>query len=253
MRKLVAPGGRHHGLAVPVGQALDARVGLHQEARAGVEVVDRKRHLLGAVAVVGGAAALQVDGAVLQQRDAVGRGHGLALYLQVGAAGRLLDLVDDALADVDAEARRLGLVVEVGKGDRRFAVGQRDAAAGLHLVQRRLRPAGRAGHAGQAGQQGEQGAEGKGRGCLLRGCGVGEDAERPDARSGVSGPPLPAGVSPDAPGWGCAPKKRPPRLAPGRLDWGSCPAEEIDRHSKVPVLPQQAVCQPWCRGWCSRR
>jgi hypothetical protein len=149
-------GGRDDRLAGEIAQLVDIGAGLHQEARAGVEVVDRERDLLAALAVVGGRAALDVDRAVLQQRDAVGRGHGLVLELEVVAARRLLDVVGDLLADLVAEAGRLRVAAEVRERDRRFAVGERHRPALLDLVERRRL---REGERRQAQREQAEGAE----------------------------------------------------------------------------------------------
>ena len=58
----------------------------------------RERDVLLARGVVGGRAALEVDRAVLHQRDAVLRGDRLVLDVELRAAELLLDVVGDLLA-----------------------------------------------------------------------------------------------------------------------------------------------------------
>ena len=101
---------------------------LRDPAVGGDEVRDREPDLLLARDVVGGRAALQVDGAVRHQRDAVGRGDQLVVdldrrHLQLG-----FDRVDDPVAQVHRVADRLLLVVVVGEGDRGVAVADGDAS-----------------------------------------------------------------------------------------------------------------------------
>jgi hypothetical protein len=154
--KFVVPVVETTGLPARSRELGDVGAGLHQEARAGVEVVGREGDLLAALAVVGGRAALDVDRAVLQQRDSVGRGHRLVLELEVVAAGRLLDAVDDLLADLEAEAGRLRVAAEVRERDRRLAVGERHASALLDLVERRRL---REGERGKAQREQAEGAK----------------------------------------------------------------------------------------------
>jgi hypothetical protein len=133
-RRGAAGGG--HRLALQVGNAPDARIGLHQHAHVVAKDVGRERHLLLALDQVGGGAALDVDRAVLHQRHAVGRSHGLVLDLD----GRQLELglhrLDDAVADLDAVAHGLQVAVQVREAERRLAVAEGDGAARLDLGER---------------------------------------------------------------------------------------------------------------------
>ena len=100
--------------------------------------VERRREgdVLLARRVVGGRAALEVDGAVLHQRDAVLRGHRLVLDVELGHAELLLDVGDDPLADVVVKAGVLAVAERVGQRARRLAHAHRDGAAVLDLLQR---------------------------------------------------------------------------------------------------------------------
>ena len=71
---------------------VDARVGLDRDAHFLDVGGQRERDVLLARGVVGGRAALEVDGAVLHQRDAVLRGHRLVLDVELGQAELLLDV-----------------------------------------------------------------------------------------------------------------------------------------------------------------
>jgi hypothetical protein len=81
-------GGGHDVLAFQVGEVFVGRLAilvfLDQQAGADFEDVDGEVDLLGAFGVVGGGAALEVDGAVLDQRDTGLRGDQVVLDLQVG-------------------------------------------------------------------------------------------------------------------------------------------------------------------------
>ncbi|MNT30956.1 hypothetical protein D3C72_1667740 [compost metagenome] len=91
-------------------------------------MVHRKGHVLAARGVVGGGAALQVDGAVGDQRDAVLRSDRHQRDLQVGLVQLLLHRLDHGVGEFHREPDRLVGAVQVAEGHRRLAVGERDLA-----------------------------------------------------------------------------------------------------------------------------
>ena len=95
-----------------------------------------KAHVLGARAVVGGGAALQVDGAVGDQRDAVLRGHRHVIHFEDLVAGLLADVLDDRLRDVLRKAHRLAGAGDIAEGHGGFAVGERQLSRLLDFLQR---------------------------------------------------------------------------------------------------------------------
>ena len=103
--------------------------------------------------VVGGGAALEVDGAVLHQRDPVLRGHRLVLDVDLGHAELLLEVGDDVLADVVVKAGVLAVAEGEGERAGRLANAFGDRAAVLDLLQR-VFGAGRAGGAQRRGEHG---------------------------------------------------------------------------------------------------
>jgi hypothetical protein len=100
------------------------------------EVGRTERHLLLALDRIRRRAALHVDGSVLHQRNAVGRGDRLQVDLEIGQLEVGLDRIDDLHAQVHRIADGLLLVVEVGERDRRLTVTDRDGAGLLDLLQR---------------------------------------------------------------------------------------------------------------------
>ena len=125
-----------HGLALQIGNALDARILLHQHAHVVAEDIGRKSHLFLALHQVGGRAALQIDRAVLHQRNAVARSHRLVIHLQVGQLQLGFDGIENLVADVHAVAHGLEVGIQVRETKRRLAVTQGDAARALDLVER---------------------------------------------------------------------------------------------------------------------
>jgi hypothetical protein len=152
-------GGAGHGLLGQVGVVLDLRGLLHQQARAGIEVVDGEGHVLAARGVVGGGAALQVDRAVGDQRNAVLRGDGHQRDLQVGLVQLLLHRVDHGVGELHREPDRLVGAVQVAEGHGRLAVGERDLAGLGDLGQRVGRLRGRCGEEHRGGQGSHQDGE----------------------------------------------------------------------------------------------
>ncbi|MPM82922.1 hypothetical protein SDC9_129984 [bioreactor metagenome] len=126
--------GDGHGLALQIGVVLHMRTLFHQQARAGVEVVDGERHFLAARGVVGGGAALQIDGAVGEQRNAVLRRHGLPVHLQVGPVHGLLHGLGDGCGHLHGDTHALA-AVQIAEGHGRFAIRERDGATVAHLGQ----------------------------------------------------------------------------------------------------------------------
>ena len=128
-------GGGHHVLAGEVGEILDAGILLGHQAGADDEDGVGKGGLAGALGVVGGGAAFDVDGAVLDQRDAVLGGD----RRELDGEGRELefgfDRVDDLEQQLLAVADHLLFVVVVREGNRRFPVAQRNRAAVLDLLE----------------------------------------------------------------------------------------------------------------------
>ena len=133
---LVVPAGGDDGLALEIVDLVDVARLLGDVAAGGEEVGVGEPHLLLALGVVGGGAALQIDGAVGHQRNAGGRRDRVELHLELGELQLLLHGVDDLGADVHGEADGLLLVVEVGEGNRRFPEADGDGARLLDLLQR---------------------------------------------------------------------------------------------------------------------
>ena len=131
-------GRRRDGLAVQVGDALDAGALLGRDAH--FLDVHRRREgdVLLARRVVGGRAALEVDGAVLDQRDAVLRRHRLVLHFELGQAELLLDVGDDVRADVVVKAGVLAVAERERERARRLADAFGDDPGVLDLLQRVL-------------------------------------------------------------------------------------------------------------------
>ena len=147
-------GGRGDVLAVELGDRGDARVGLHRDAHFLDIGGDGEGDILLPRGVVGSRAALQIDGAVLHQRDAVLRGHRLELDLHLGQTELLLDVGQDVLAHFSVEAGVLAVAQRVRQGAGGLAHAERHRAAFLDLGQR----------VGFCGARGEQGGK-QGGGC----------------------------------------------------------------------------------------
>ncbi|MNF64937.1 hypothetical protein D3C84_466830 [compost metagenome] len=155
-------GGGHHVLALEVGEVGDARGLPGQQAGAHLEDAHREIHLLLALDVVGGGAALQVDGAVLHQRDARLRGHQVVAHLQLGQRQLLLDRLDRLELQVMGETHRLlRAVAEIGEGDGGVAVAEDDGAGFLDLLQGAGQFFGQRRGAEQGGGQGDGDGAGK--------------------------------------------------------------------------------------------
>ena len=111
---------------------------LADEPVCGHEVGDRERYLLLPLEVVGGRAALEIDGPVRHQRNARRRGDRIQLHLQIRHLEIGLHRVDDLSAEIHRVADGRLLVVEVREGDRSVAVPERDRARLLDLLERAL-------------------------------------------------------------------------------------------------------------------
>ena len=94
---------------------------------------------------------IEVDGAVLHQRDPVLRGHRLILDINLGHAELLLEVGDDVLADIVVKAGVLAVAEGEGERARGLAHAHRDRAAVLDLLQRVL-GLGRTGGADRRGE-----------------------------------------------------------------------------------------------------
>src|SRR5579871_3531033 len=94
------------------------------------------KDLLEALGIVGGRAAFEIDGAVRKQGNA-GRGRH-----RVEFGGEFIELelflhgLDDLQADIDGEADRLLVVVQIREGDRGIAVTDIDDSGFLDLLER---------------------------------------------------------------------------------------------------------------------
>ena len=130
------PGGRRDLAAVEMRDAADARSPLDRDAHLFHVGGHGEGHILGARGVVGGAAALDVHGAVLHQRDAVLRGDRHVLDLEPSQAQGLLDVGQHTPAQIDVEARELPGAQGVRQRARRLAHTHGNHAAGLDLGQR---------------------------------------------------------------------------------------------------------------------
>jgi hypothetical protein len=123
---------------LPLSCAIDVmpELAFHRNAHFLDERGDGKGHVLLARGVVGRGAALDVDRAVLYQRNAVLRGDGLILDLELGQTELLLDVGQRAGADVHMEADVLAITQGVAQCAGRLAHTHRDGAAVLDLLQR---------------------------------------------------------------------------------------------------------------------
>jgi hypothetical protein len=112
--------GGGHVLVFELGDRGDARIGLHGNAHffniSGVH----KCHVFLTGRVVGGGATLDVHRAVLHQRNAVLRSHGLELDVQFLAHG-FFDVANDALANFVVETGVLAITQCVRQRTRRIA------------------------------------------------------------------------------------------------------------------------------------
>src|SRR5262249_24985415 len=129
-------GGRYDSLALEVVDRLQVRRLLRHEAVRGDEMGDGERHLLLALEIVGGRAALEVDGAVGYQRDTRGGGDWVELGFEVRKLEVFLHPIDDPRAEIHGIAHNLLLVVVIGERDRGLAVAERDRAGVLDLLER---------------------------------------------------------------------------------------------------------------------
>ena len=140
---LVLAQGLHRGCAcgcgyvftVQVFDAGDARVGFNGNAHFFNKGGYGKIGIFLARAVVGGGAALKVDSAVLQQRNAVLRGDRLVNRFQCGRAELFFQVVNDALGHFGVKAHIFATAQGVAQA-RRFAHAQIDYASGFDFCQR---------------------------------------------------------------------------------------------------------------------
>ncbi len=127
---------RHHCFALEVVDRVQLAGFLRNEP-AGREVVGvGEGDLLLTLDIIGGRAALEIDGAVRQQRNARRRGDRIELHFELVELQLLLHRIDDAITDVHGEADRLLVVVEIGKRNRRIAIADGDGAGFLDVLQR---------------------------------------------------------------------------------------------------------------------
>jgi hypothetical protein len=107
----------------------------HPRRVAATNVVTTNDHLLLTLDRVGRGAALDVDGAVGEERNARGGGDRPQLDLQLRHFLGGLDRVDDPHAEIHRVADRLLLVVEVRKRHRDVAMTDGEGARGSDLLQ----------------------------------------------------------------------------------------------------------------------
>ena len=144
-------GGERNGLAVEVVNRLDAARLPDGCGDLNAEVAHREGSFLLTLQRIGGRAAFDIDGAVLDERDAVGRSDRLILDVKLREAEFLLDGIRNALADREGIACRLAVGVEVGERNRTFAVAERNGAGFLNFFER-ARKLSRA-HGGAGGEK----------------------------------------------------------------------------------------------------
>ena len=132
-------GSGHHILARKVGKAFDPAVLGREQLALYVDKPVGECHLLLALSRHAGGPALQVDSAVLHQRDAgLGR-HQVVLHLEVAHCGFLLNTLDNPVCQVHRVAHRFTTVIpHVGKRHRRIAVAKGDGLGAGDLAQSAL-------------------------------------------------------------------------------------------------------------------
>ncbi|MNY18960.1 hypothetical protein D3C86_1523690 [compost metagenome] len=128
--------GGHHVLALQVGPVLDAAILLHHDAGADDEDAGRERDLLLAFQVIGRGTALDVDRAVLQQRDPVLRGNRNFLNLQVRQLQLVLHGFHDLHIDIVGIAHLAHAAKVVVERNRGIPHTQRNNTRVLDLLQR---------------------------------------------------------------------------------------------------------------------
>ena len=161
-------GGGGHALALELRQRADARVDLDRKACLLDEGRDGEGHVLLPLDAVGGGAALDVDAAVEQQRDAVLRADDAVTDVETGQAQLPLDIGQHAPADLDVEARVLAFGHLVRQRTGRLAHAHRDGAGVLD-------PGQGVGLHGAGGQGRDQGGDEQG--CVHR-CSFGPRQKR---------------------------------------------------------------------------
>ena len=140
-------GGGRNVLVIQILEGLDAGILLHGSSNAHSKVRGAEVDELLALLRIRGGAALNVIGAVQEQRNAVAGGNRLPLDRQL-AADLLFNSGGDVLADFVAVADRLALGVEVGERNGRVAVADREDAGILRLLQGAVERRGSEGGAG---------------------------------------------------------------------------------------------------------
>jgi hypothetical protein len=115
---------------------VDARALAHRGGDVGHEVAGREIDLRLALRGVGGGRAIQVDRAVLQERNAVGRVEHRVAHVDLRQTQLGLHRIDDLQADVvgEADGRAVGAQL-VGERDLAVARADLDRAALLDLLQ----------------------------------------------------------------------------------------------------------------------
>ena len=129
------PRGDHRVLSRQVGDILDAAVLARQQPRPDDEDGVGERDLLLPLEIVRGRAALDVDGAVLHQRNAVLRRHRLPLDVELGQAQLLLQVGGDALRHLGVEADVLAFAEGVRQRAGRAAHAHDHGARVLDLLE----------------------------------------------------------------------------------------------------------------------
>ena len=107
-----------HGFAFQVGEIFDVAAFFHQQARADNENGVGERRLFLALEVIGGRTALEVVGAVLQQRNTVLRGDRDHLNLQIRLVQLRFNRLDDGVGVSLRIAHDFLLVVVIRKRNR---------------------------------------------------------------------------------------------------------------------------------------
>ena len=127
---------RYDGFAFKIVDRLEISRLFGHEAVGGNEMRNGEGDLLLPIEIVCGGAALEIDGAVRDQRNTGGRGDWIELHLQLVELELGFDRIHDAIAEIHGIAHDLLLIVIVGEWHRGFAVTQGDGAGLLDLLER---------------------------------------------------------------------------------------------------------------------
>ena len=129
-----AGGGNEH-MVLELRKLRDLAVGTHRETGSGDVVRDREGHLLAALRVVGGGAALEVGLAAGDRVDARGRADRQVVDHDRLQAQVLAHRLGDLLAEIQRVAHRLLVGVVVRERHRRFTMRQHDVSRGPDAVE----------------------------------------------------------------------------------------------------------------------